>query len=646
MANHEAWRDLIREATPSTGAPESRQTATLGIHLSQGRIFVAVKADNEASLSIPEKKGFPSAILVRRRSHAAGSEQDGDRVDGGRADASRLNATFVFGDQLAIAPGITDTLCYPYSFASASPSQDCPPYRQQELLEELLKWVASEAIQGADQASTIANVAVVTPRELPPEMEESIATALAKGFGFDLERIRVHFMNESVANLAYLVHGERKKPKAGDRIVALHYGSSHSQVVAGALSENGTPRMLYNGDVEAGSRTFEDCIEKELDNRTLVTAEAKAVKEKARAVDEEGTKLAIERQQLEKDRQRIKVEVDDLKSKLEQERQKCKDVEEQLKDAARAAKAEVDDLKSKLELERQQRQTVEEQLKDAATSAKAEVDDLKSKLELARLQRQVEEQLLEYDQQRTTREVDDLKSKLELERQQRQNVEEQLKDAATSAKAEVDDLKSKLELERQQRQVEEKQLKDAARRLLAAVTEERAASEARLQDKRISAEETLIEALAAAKLAAEVAQAEAVQAAISAGDARVLDERAVAEKKLAEALSATKFAAERAQTDLGEENLRLTSRLQHIQDRIDWSVRLKGLKEHVRNVLWQLAYDETAVVNVFGQHEEIKFEASCTEGIAEFEKLINKSKAQFEASKVERASELPVGSSV
>jgi hypothetical protein len=157
---------------------------------------VAIKAENEETLK-DTKKGFRSAILVRQRNHAAGSEQDGDRVDGGRADASRLSDTFVFGDQLAIAPGITDTLCYPYSFASASPSQDCPPYRLQELLERLLSWVASESIQGADEASIVGNVAVVTPRELPPEMEESIATAPAKGFGFDSERIRIHFMNET-----------------------------------------------------------------------------------------------------------------------------------------------------------------------------------------------------------------------------------------------------------------------------------------------------------------------------------------------------------------------------------------------------------------------------------------------------------------
>jgi hypothetical protein len=92
------------------------------------------------------------------------------------------------------------------------------------------------------------------------------------------------------------------------------------------------------------------------------------------------------------------------------------------------------------------------------------------------------------------------------------------------------------------------------------------------------------------------------------------------------------------------ENLRLTSRLQRIEGRVDWSVRLKGLKEHVQNVLQQLAHDEAAVVNVFGQIEEIKkedFERSCGEGIAEFTKLIDEATVEIEASssKVEQASE-------
>jgi hypothetical protein len=91
-------------------------------------------------------------------------------------------------------------------------------------------------------------------------------------------------------------------------------------------------------------------------------------------------------------------------------------------------------------------------------------------------------------------------------------------------------------------------------------------------------------------------------------------------------------------------NVRLTRRLQRIEGRVDWSVRLKGLKEHVQNVLQQLAHDKAAVVNVFGQIEEIKkedFERSCGEGIADFTKLIDESKVELEASssKVEQASE-------
>jgi hypothetical protein len=283
VANLKEWQGLFSEVKQSTGSPKSDrksgQTATLGIHLSQGRVFVAIKAENEAALKIPKPKGFPSAILVRRRNNDRNSGQ---------------NDTFVFGDQLAIAPGIRDMLCHAYSFNSAL--QICPPYTEQALLEKLFSWVASEAIS---EGATIGNVAVVTPRQLPQEMEESIKAALIRGFKLDSKRIRVHFMNESVASLAYLVHGEKKKPKAGDRIIAFHYGSSHSQVVAGILSENGTPTVVYDGDVKAGSRTFEDCIEQELDHRTGVTEEANAAKDKVKAIEEEQKKLADDRQQLE-----------------------------------------------------------------------------------------------------------------------------------------------------------------------------------------------------------------------------------------------------------------------------------------------------------------------------------------------------------
>jgi hypothetical protein len=94
---------------------------------------------------------------------------------------------------------------------------------------------------------------------------------------------------------------------------------------------------------------------------------------------------------------------------------------------------------------------------------------------------------------------------------------------------------------------------------------------------------------------------------------------------------------------------KLKRHLQRIEGRIDWSVRLKGLREHVQNVLQQLAHDETAKVNVYGQIEEITkedFETACGEDIAEFTKLIDESKAKLEAAKVDPASEWPCGSSV
>jgi hypothetical protein len=357
VANLKEWQGLFSEAKQSTGSPKSDrksgQTATLGIHLSQGRVFVAMKAENEAAFKIAKPKGFPSAILVRRRN---------DDRNSGQTD------TFVFGDQLAIAPGIRDLLCYPYSFDSAP--QACLPYTEQALLEKLFGWVASEAIP---EGSTIGNVAVVTPIKLPQDMEERIKAALVRGFKLDVKHIRVHFMNESVASLAYLVHGEKKKPKAGERIVALHYGSSHSQVVAGILSENNTPTFVYDGDVKAGSRTFENCIEQELDHRTGVTEEANAAKDKVRAIEKEGKQLADDRRELEEGhkreleegQKRIKLEasreVAEEKRKLEAERE---NLEQERQDQAKA-RLELDGMKEALKNERQKWSEERQQLVSA-----------------------------------------------------------------------------------------------------------------------------------------------------------------------------------------------------------------------------------------------------------------------------------------
>ena len=215
---------------------------------------MALKADESARVQVIKESGIAairSAVLVRRAEH-------GD--------------TFVFGDHLTTAPGIHDTLCHPYSFDSTiSPHAttrplSCPQYTQTELLGLLFHFIASKAGQGATQVS---DFAVVVPKVLSQEEKETFAVALAVGFKCSLAQIRVRFMTESVANLAYIVHEDKaKRPQAGDRIVAVHYGSSHSQVVAFEHSKNAAPTILYDGSVEAGSKTFEDCIEKELNART------------------------------------------------------------------------------------------------------------------------------------------------------------------------------------------------------------------------------------------------------------------------------------------------------------------------------------------------------------------------------------------
>ncbi len=81
----------------------------------------------------------------------------------------------------------------------------------------------------------------------------------------------------------------------------------------------------------------------------------------------------------------------------------------------------------------------------------------------------------------------------------------------------------------------------------------------------------------------------------------------------------------------------LKSNFEHEHSERDRSVRLKGLREHAQHALVQLINNETAVVNVFGLNVEIKkedFETACGEGIAEFTKLIDKSKAKLEAARV------------
>ena len=215
---------------------------------------MALKVDESARVQVIKESGIAairSAVLVRRAEH-------GD--------------TFVFGDHLTTAPGIHDTLCHPYSFDSTiSPHAttrplSCPHYTQTELLSLLFHFIASKAGQGAAQVS---DFAVVVPKVLSQEEKETFAVALAAGFKCSLAQIRVRFMTESFANLAYIVHEDKaKRPQGGDRIVAVHYGSSHSQVVAFEHSKNAAPTILYNGSVEAGSKTFEDCIEKELNART------------------------------------------------------------------------------------------------------------------------------------------------------------------------------------------------------------------------------------------------------------------------------------------------------------------------------------------------------------------------------------------
>jgi hypothetical protein len=90
-----------------------------------------------------------------------------------------------------------------------------------------------------------------------------------------------------------------------------------------------------------------------------------------------------------------------------------------------------------------------------------------------------------------------------------------------------------------------------------------------------------------------------------------------------------------------KENSELKRQLLRIEGRIDWSIRLKGLREHAQDALVQLAQFETAHVSVFGQIEEIKkedFETACGEGIAEFTKLIDTSKATLEAAEVSQQS--------
>ena len=214
----------------------------MGIHLSQGRVFVSLKTNESANAHVLKKTGIRTSVLVKRDEH-------GD--------------TLVFGDHLVTAPGINETLCHPYSFASSL--QACPRYTERELLSLFFHFVALEVGHEA------ADFAVVVPRELSQEEKETFAVALAAGFKRPPAEIRVHFMTESTANLAYLAHEDKaKRPRAGDRIVALYYGSSHSQVVAYEHSETDAPVVIYHGGVEAGSTTFEDCIERELNVRTGV----------------------------------------------------------------------------------------------------------------------------------------------------------------------------------------------------------------------------------------------------------------------------------------------------------------------------------------------------------------------------------------
>jgi hypothetical protein len=92
-------------------------------------------------------------------------------------------------------------------------------------------------------------------------------------------------------------------------------------------------------------------------------------------------------------------------------------------------------------------------------------------------------------------------------------------------------------------------------------------------------------------------------------------------------------------TALQAENNRIVARahqvavrLQHVEGRIDWSIRLKGFREHGQAVLQQLAHDDTAVVNVYGQHEEITdavfdSKGSCSEGANAFTSLMGDARA-------------------